>query len=90
MDETGARVACPKGEEVVIPIHIKELYTLSPENHKFLIIIETIYTDRREPLSPFIICPGKQIMENWIHDNLKDNKVITNLLTGYTNNDIIM
>ena len=90
MDETGARVACPKGEEVVIPIHIKELYTLSPENRKSLTIIETIYADGREPLPPFIICPGKQIMKNWIHDNLKGNKVITNSPTGYTNNDIIM
>ena len=90
MDETGARVACPKGEEVVVPIHVKELYTLSPENRKSLTIIETIYADGREPLPPFIICPGKQIMENWIHDNLKGNEVITNSPTGYTNNDIIM
>src|SRR5436305_6452936 len=79
-----------KRRGVVVPIQAKELYASSPENRKSLTIIETIYADGREPLPPFIICPGKQIMENWIHDNLKGNEVITNSPTGYTNNDIIM
>src|SRR5271168_130121 len=30
MDETGARVGCPKGEEVVVPTELNELYTSSP------------------------------------------------------------
>jgi hypothetical protein len=30
MDEKGARCACPSGEEVVVPIHIKEIYTATP------------------------------------------------------------
>ena len=63
MDEIGARVASPKGEEFVVLTHVKELYTPSSENRKSLTIIETIYADGKEPLPPFIICPGKQIME---------------------------
>jgi hypothetical protein len=32
MDKKGARYTCPSGEEVVVPIHIKEIYTATPEN----------------------------------------------------------
>ena len=35
MDETGARVGCPKGEEVVVPTELNELYTSSPENSSY-------------------------------------------------------
>jgi hypothetical protein len=90
MDEMGCRVARPRGERVVVPIECKELYTRSPENRKSLTIIETIYTDSREPLPPFIICPRKEIMDNWIHDNLKGGETITSSPTGYTNNEVIM
>ncbi len=90
MDEMGCRTACPKGEKVVVPTAVKEMYTRSPENRKSLTIIETIYADGREPLPPFIITPGKEIMDNWIHDNLKGGETITSSLTGYTNNDVIM
>jgi hypothetical protein len=64
MDESGARVGCLKGEEVVVPIHIKELYTLSPKNRKSVTIIKTIYVDGRKPIPPFVIALGKQIMDN--------------------------
>jgi hypothetical protein len=90
MDESGARLACPRSEEVIVPINCKELYTISPENRQSLTIIETVYADGREPLPPFIICPGKQIMDNWIHDQLQGEESITTSPTGYTNNDVIM
>ena len=64
MDESGARISCPTGEHVIVPIEVKELYTASPENRKLVTIIETIYVDSREPLPPFIITPGKKIMDN--------------------------
>jgi hypothetical protein len=32
IDETGCRIACPSGEEVVVPIGIKEIYVRVPEN----------------------------------------------------------
>jgi hypothetical protein len=55
MDESRARVRCPGGEAVIVPVKVKELYIASPENRKSIIVIETIITDRREPLPPFII-----------------------------------
>ena len=32
MDEKGAQIACPAGEEVVVPVGIKEMYIGVPEN----------------------------------------------------------
>lgn len=90
MDESGARVGCPAGEQVIVPIQVKELYTASPENRKSVTILETIYADGREPLPPFIIAPGTNIMENWIAKELKGEEVITCTPTGYINNDKIM
>jgi hypothetical protein len=64
MDESGARVGCPKGEEVVVPIEVKEMYTSSLENRKSVTIIEAISANGREPLPLFVICLGKRIMES--------------------------
>jgi hypothetical protein len=61
------------------------MYTSSPENRKSVTIIEAISADGREPLPPLVICPGKRIMESWIHDNLKRGEVIGQSETGYTN-----
>ncbi len=58
MDESGARVRCPSGEHVIVPVDIKELYIVSPKNHKSVTMIKTVIADKREPLSPFIIAPG--------------------------------
>ena len=90
IDKSGARAGCPKGEEVIILIYVKELYTPSPENRKSVTIIKTIYTDRRKPIPLLIIVLGKQIIDNWIHDNLVGNKTLTTSLSGYTNNTIII
>jgi hypothetical protein len=88
MDELGARVGCLKGEEVVLPIEVKEMYTSSLENRKSITIIKVVSTNRREPPLPFVICLGKWIMDSWIHDNLKGGEVINLLETGYTNERI--
>jgi len=88
MDETGARIGCPAGEEIIVPIDVKEVYTPSPENRKSVTILEAISADGREPPPPLIICPGKRIMESWIHDNLKGSEVIALSPTGYTNEAI--
>ena len=53
-------------------------------------IIKYISTDGREPIPPLIICPGKCIIESWIHDNLKDSEVITLSTIGYINEEIII
>jgi hypothetical protein len=74
MDETGARVGCPKGEEVVVPVELKELYTASPENRLSVTIIETICADSSKPIPPVIICPGVRIMESWFGPNPKPKR----------------
>ena len=58
MDELGARVKCPSGEHVVVPIEVKELYIASPKNWKSVTIIKTIVADGREPPLLFIIAPS--------------------------------
>ena len=90
MDEAGARIGCPGGEHVVVPTPIKELYTASPENRKSVTIIETIIADGREPLPPFVITPGKKIMDNWITAELVGTERLACSPTGYTNNEIAM
>lgn len=67
MDEAGARAGCPTGEHIIVPPGIKDHYIESPENRKSITIIETVIADGREPLPPFIITPGKHIMDNWVH-----------------------
>jgi hypothetical protein len=90
MDESGARVGCPGGEHVIVPAKVKELYTASPENRKSVTVIETIIADGREPLPPFVIAPGKQIMDNWINEKLIGKERIVATPTGYTNNEIAL
>ena len=90
MDESGVRVGCPLGEDVIVPIDIKELYTASPENRKSVTIIETIMASGKEPLPPFIITPGKHVMENWLSTKLIGKESIDCSPTGYTNNRIVM
>jgi hypothetical protein len=64
------------------------MYTSSLENRKSVTIIKAVSADGREPPLPFVICLGKQIMELWIHNNLKGGEVIDLSETGYTNKRI--
>ena len=64
IDKAGVRVGCLAGEYIIVLSNVKELYTESPENRKSLTVIETVFADRREPLPPFIITPGKKIIDN--------------------------
>jgi hypothetical protein len=90
MDETGVRIGCPYGEDVVVPKAITEHYSLSPENRKSLTIIETIKADGSKPLPPFIIAPGAQIMENWLAEELEGDERIGVSSTGYTDNNLAL
>ncbi len=90
MDESSARVGCPGGEDVVVPIDVKELYTASPENRNSVTVIETIIADGREPLPPFIIALGKKIIDSWVSEKLIRTEHIVCTPTGYTNNEIVI
>jgi hypothetical protein len=46
---------CPLGQEIVVPIRIKEIYISIPKNHISLIIIKSIFINRRFILLVMII-----------------------------------
>jgi hypothetical protein len=87
MDEKGIRICIPVGEEVVVSIGIKEMYTGIPENHISLIIIKYISADGKA-IPPVVIIPGVIIMVSWFYENITGYKVITVSPTGYTNEGI--
>ena len=89
MDEKGARICILVGEEVVVPISIKEMYTGIPENYLSLTVIECISADRKA-IPPVIIVPGTMIMASQFDPHMTGHKVITVSLTGYTNEGICM
>jgi hypothetical protein len=64
MNKLEACISCPTSKYIIIPIKVKELYIVSPENRKLVIIIKTIYINRYKPLPLFIIIPRKKIIDN--------------------------
>jgi hypothetical protein len=84
-DETGFRIGCPKGVEVLIPIEVQELYSLSPENRRSITIIETIAANGTTPIPPVIIVQGKYHMESWYGPGgLTSNELVLLSENGYT------
>ncbi len=67
MDEKGCRIACPSGEEVVVPLGISEMYVGIPENRVSLTVIESICANGTA-MPPVVIVPGATIMESWFHE----------------------
>jgi hypothetical protein len=47
-----------------MPIKVKELYIISPENRKSITIIETIYANGKDLFPPFIIAFKQKIIDN--------------------------
>ncbi|EKD16925.1 putative transposase [Drepanopeziza brunnea f. sp. 'multigermtubi' MB_m1] len=87
IDEKGARICMPAGEEVIVPIGIKEMYTGIYENRLSVTMIEAILADRKAiPL--MIIMPGKQIIASWFSEKMTRHKVVTVSESGYTNDRI--
>lgn len=89
MDEKGARICMPSGEEVVVPIGIKEMYIGMPENRISLTVIECISADGKA-IPPVVIVPGVMVMASWFHENMTGHEVITVSPSGYTNEGICL
>jgi hypothetical protein len=89
MDEKGARLGCPAGEVVIVPVLITEMYTGIPENRKSLTIIESISANGRA-IPPVVIVPGWKYMENWFSSHMTGHELITLSESGYTNKGICM
>jgi hypothetical protein len=89
MDEKGCRIACPSGEEVVVPIGIKEMYVGVPENRLSVTVVESISADGKA-IPPLVIVPGRNIMVSWFSENMTEAEVVTVSPSGYTNEGICM
>jgi hypothetical protein len=89
MDEKGTRLACPAGQEVVVPVGITEMYVGIPKNRILVIVIECICANGTA-IPPVIIVPGTMIMGGWFHEKMIGHEVITVSPTGYTNEGICM
>ena len=89
MDEKGCRIACPAGEEVMVPIGIKEIYIGVPENRLSLTIVESVSADSMS-IPPLIIVPGGMIMESWFHKNMTGHEVVAVSPSRYINEEICM
>src|SRR6202161_3758101 len=85
--DKGCRIACPAGQEVVVPIGIKEMYVGVPENRLSLTIIESVSADGKA-IPPIVIVPGETIMESWFHENMTGHEVVTVSPSGYINEEI--
>ncbi|RFU28314.1 hypothetical protein B7463_g8025, partial [Scytalidium lignicola] len=88
MDETGFRVGVTPGEEVIVPVEIKELYEGTFQNRKSVTVIECVSADGKASIPPVILVEGVWIMENWAQDNLPGNARIIPTEKGYTNNQV--
>jgi hypothetical protein len=87
MDKKGYYIAYPVGEEVIVPVRIKEMYIKVPKNWLSFTIIESISADGKSIL-PLVIVPRGIIMESWFHENITGHEVITVSPSGYINEGI--
>jgi hypothetical protein len=89
MDKKGCQIACPVGENIVVPIGITEIYIGVPKNQLSLTVIESISANGKS-IPPLVIVPGQNIMINWFHENMTGNEVVAVSPTGYTNEEICL
>jgi hypothetical protein len=89
IDEKRARVYILTGEDIIIPIRIKEIYIGILENRLSVTIIESISADRRAILLVIII-PGVIIIISWFSDNMTGHELFIISESGYTNKSICM
>jgi len=66
MDKSGIRIGYASEEKIIVFIRVIELYTISLENCKSIIIIKTIRANRDDFILSFLIVPRKKIIDNWI------------------------
>jgi hypothetical protein len=89
-DETGTWIGYTGSEDIIVLIEVMELYKVSPENRKSIMICEVIRVNGSESPPPYIIVPGEKIMEAWVIQELIGKERIRPTITGYTNNKVIL
>ena len=87
-DEAGFRIGCMRGQEILVPMEIKQFYAVSPENRRSATIIETINAAGDYPLPPMVIIQGHDIMAIWFSDDLPQGTHIVPSDSGFTSDKI--
>jgi hypothetical protein len=87
IDKKRTRVCMLAGEEIVVLIGIKEIYTGILENRLSVTIIECISADGNA-IPPVIIVPGVRIIASWFNNNITRHELITVSESGYINKGI--
>ena len=87
-DEAGFRIGCMKGQEIYVPMEIKQFYAVSPENRRSATVIETINAAGDYPPPPMIIIQGQEIMATWFSEDLPVGTRIVPSDSGFTSDKI--
>jgi hypothetical protein len=87
-DESGFRIGCPRGVEVIVPLDVRELYSVSPENRRSVTIIKAIRAHGVSDIPPMIIVQGAKHMQSWYRKGLKDRELVELSERGFTTNEI--
>ena len=87
-DEAGLRIGCMRGQEILVPMEIKQFYAVSPENRRSATIIETINAAGDYPPPPMVIIQGHDIMAIWFSDDLPQGTHIVPSDSGFTSDKI--
>ena len=82
-DKECSRVGCPRGVEIIVPLEIKEYYSISPEDRKSLTVIEDMCAKGSNDIPPFIIVEGKYHMKAWYKNGLKRGEKVIVSESGF-------
>jgi hypothetical protein len=87
-NKTRARIRCPRGEEILVSIRVKEHYTLSLEDRHTVTVLKAMCARGKRTLLPGIVTPGKLVIDNWLATSLRGQEIVKMSPSGYTNNRI--
>ena len=87
MDKKGYRIACPGGQDIVVPVGINEMYIGISKNCLSLMVIKSICANRTAISLVTIVLEGS-IMEHQFHQNMTSHELIIVSPPGYTNSEI--
>ena len=88
IDETGFRVGVGRNQWIVTHNSARRLYLPSPQNRESLTVVEGI-SAAGSVVPPFIIVPGKMMMEKWFQ-GLEDNAAVALSDTGYMTDELAL
>lgn len=84
MDETGFRMGCVRGRNVITHIHTKSVYLADLDKRESITVLEYICADG-STIEPMLILKGEVLLETYFDDSLSDETLLVISPTGYTN-----